>query len=123
MKDKFLENYQLPIEDFISSSEKTPLEKLKEEMSHYERQLDRMGGVNFLALEDYEKLSKENFFLNEQKEDLVRSKKEIIKVIFHVDKLCETRFIDMLEEINKRFSKIFPIVFQGDNSPSSAHFV
>ena len=116
LKDKFLENYQLPIEDFISSSEKIPLEKLKEEMSHYERQLNRMGGVNFLALEDYEKLSKENFFLNEQKEDLVRSKKEIIKVIFHIDKLCETRFINMLEEINKRFSKIFPIVFQGDNS-------
>ena len=75
-----------------------------------------MEGINFLALEEYDKLSQENIFLNSQKEDLVKSKKEIIKVIFHIDKLCETRFKDMLEEINKRFSKAFPIIFQGDNA-------
>ena len=116
LKNKFLENYQLQIENFAPSSEEIPFEKLKEEVSHYERQLERIKEVNFLALEEYEKLSKENFFLNEQKEDLVNSKKEIMKVISRVDKLCDTRFNDMLEEINKRFSKIFPIVFQGDQA-------
>lgn len=116
LKNKFLENYKLQIEDFVSSPQEIPLEKLKEEMNHYEKQLDRIKEVNFLALEEYEKLSKENFFLNEQREDLVNSKKEIIKVISHIDKLCETRFTDMLEEINKRFSKVFPIIFQGDNA-------
>ena len=116
LKNKFLENYQLRIENFAPSSEKIPFEKLKEEVSHYERQLERIKEINFLALEEYEKLSKENFFLNEQKEDLVNSKKEIIKVISHIDKLCDARFNDMLEEINKRFAKIFPIVFQGDQA-------
>lgn len=116
LEKKFLENYQMPIKDFVSSSEEIPLEQLKEEMEHYEKQLERIGGINFLALEDYEKLSKENFFLNEQKEDLTRSKKEIAKVISHIDKLCETRFSDMFEKINKRFSKVFPIVFQGESA-------
>lgn len=116
LKNKFSENYQLEIETFVSSSEDVPLEKLKEEVNYYEKQLDKIKEVNFLALEEYEKLSKENFFLNEQKEDLVNSKREIIKVISLVDKLCETRFKDMLEEINKRFSKVFPIVFHGENA-------
>lgn len=116
LKNKFLESYQSQIEDFVSSSDDILLSKLKEDIAHYEKQLERIGGVNFLALEDYEKLSKENFFLNEQKEDLVQSKKEIIKVMSHIDKLCKTRFSSMLEEINKRFEKIFPIVFQGDNA-------
>ena len=118
LKNTFLENYQLQIENFVShaSSEEIPLEKLKAEMHHYEKQLDRIKEVNFLALEEYEKLFKENLFLSTQEEDLVNSKKAIIKVISYIDNLCETRFQDMLEEINKRFSKVFPIIFQGDNA-------
>ncbi len=118
LKAKFAENYQLQIENFTPapSSEETPLEKLKEEIKRYQEQLDRIKEINFLALEEYEKLSKENYFLNTQKEDLIHSKKELTKVISHIDNLCEKRFKDMLEEINTRFSKIFPIVFQGDNA-------
>ena len=116
LKNKFQENYQLSIEDFVSSPEEIPLDRLKKEVDRYEEQLNRIKEINFLALEEYEKLSKENFFLNEQKEDLVNSRKEILKVISHIDRLCETRFHNMLEEVNKRFSKVFPIVFQGDGA-------
>lgn len=116
LAEKFLEDYQLQIEQFVSSSEDIPLDKLKEEIIYCEKQLDKIKEINFLALEEYEKLSKENFFLNEQKEDLVNSKKEIMKVISHIDKFCAVRFNDMLEEINKKFSMVFPVVFQGDNA-------
>ena len=116
LRDKFLENYQSQIDDFVSLPEDIPLDKLKEEINRYREQLECIKEVNFLALEEYEHLSKENFFLNEQKEDLFNSRKEILKVISHVDKLCETRFNDMLEEINKRFSKVFPIVFRGGDA-------
>ncbi|MDE0091991.1 MAG: hypothetical protein OXN83_01745, partial [Oligoflexia bacterium] len=116
LKNKFLENYQLQIENFESSLIDKTLEQLKEEILIFEKQLGHIKEVNFLALEEYEKLSKENFFLSEQKEELDNSKKEILKVISHVDKICKVRFNEMLEEINKRFSKVFPVVFQGDNA-------
>ena len=118
LKNQFLEKYKMQIEDFVplSSSEKIVLDKLKKEISHYEDQLNRIQEVNFLALEEYAKLSKENLFLNTQKEDLVNSRKELMKVISHIDSFCEERFQEMLKEINKRFSKVFPIVFQGDNA-------
>ena len=116
LKNKFMENYQLQLENFAVKSTDKPLEQLKKEAMDFERQLSHIKEVNFLALEEYEKLSKENFFLNEQKEDLVNARKEILKVISHIDKICKTRFHNMLEEINNRFSKVFPIVFQGDNA-------
>ena len=116
LKNQFLEKYQLQIEKFESSPQDIPLGKLKEEIEQYNKQLDRIKEVNFLALEEYEKLSKDNLFLCEQREDMVHSKKEIMKVISHIDKLCKTRFEDMLEEINKRFSKVFPVIFQGENA-------
>ena len=116
LKSKFFDSYQSQLEDFKQEDIDKSLEQLKQEVQNLEQQLDRIKEVNFLALEEYEKLSKENFFLNEQKEDLINSKTEILKVISHIDKICKTRFHDMLEEINKRFSKVFPIVFQGENA-------
>ncbi len=116
IKAQFLENCQSRIEDYSPSPEKIPLEKLKAERDHYEKQLSRIREVNFLALEEYEKLSKENFFLNGQKEDMLNSKKEIMKVIAHVDKICSARFNDMLEEINKRFSQVFSVIFPGEQA-------
>lgn len=116
LKNQFLENYQLKIENYSKEETNKPLEQLKKEMKSFEQQLDRIKEVNFMALEEYEKLSKENFFLNEQKEDLINSRKEILKVTSHIDKICNTRFHDMLDEINRRFSKVFPVVFQGDNA-------
>ena len=116
IKDKFLSDYELPIEEFKPLTEEIPLQTLKQEILVYEKQIDRIGGINFLALEDYEKLNQDNLFLKNQKEDLIRSKTQIIKVISHIDRLCETRFNTMLDEINKRLSKVFPIVFQGDDA-------
>ena len=120
LKASFKSICNLDIEEFeLSRNEEDPipLDELKKKLETYERRIEQMsGGINFLALEEYEKLSKESFFLNEQKEDLVQSKKEISKVITHIDKLCDTRFSDMLEEINKRFQKVFPLIFHGDNA-------
>ena len=116
LKNKFAEEYQLQLESFELKDTDKSLDQLREEALNLEQQLDRIKEVNFLALDEYEKLSKENFFLNEQKEDLVNSRKEILKVISHIDKICKSRFHEMLEEINKRFSKVFPLIFQGDNA-------
>ena len=119
LRSRFRDIYKLRIENFVSSessSEETDLETLQKEKDYYQKKLDSMEGVNFLALEEYETLSKDNLFLNSQKEDLVKSRREILKVIAHIDRLCEARFKNMLEEINKRFSKVFPIIFHGDSA-------
>ena len=119
VRNSFADIYKMRIENFVpseSSLENTDLKELQKERDYYQKKLDSMEGLNFLALEEYEALSKDNLFLNSQKEDLVKSKKDILKVISHIDKLCETRFKNMLEEINKRFSKVFPIIFHGKNA-------
>ena len=114
LKNKFLENYHIKLEDFTPFfSKEISLEKLKQEIENYKKQLDQIKELNFVALEEHGNLSKKNFFLKEQKEDLIHSKKTILKVISHIDKMCDSRFQKMLEEVNQRFSKVFPIVFQG----------
>lgn len=118
VREKFLENHKFAIEDYTPeiSGENVTLDQLKQLKEGYEKQLDSIKEINFLALEEYEKLSKENFSFNSQREDLVNSKKALLKLISHIDNICETRFTSILEEINKRFSRIFPIVFPGDEA-------
>ena len=78
--------------------------------------MEKIKEVNFLALEEYNKLSEDHQFLSQQRDELEISQKGITKVIHHIDKTCKSRFNKMLEETNKRFSKVFPVIFGGDNA-------
>ena len=115
LQEKFKESYNSSIEEFKPDTSLS-LEKLKEELSRFQEQLERIKEVNFLALEEYEKLLEDHQFLNKQKEDLESSQTGITKVIHHIDKTCKTRFNKMLEETNARFSRVFPIIFGGENA-------
>lgn len=116
LKEKLLKDYQLNFEKevFVSKYESLSSADLEKDISSLKEKLDKIGGVNLIALKEYEALLKENLFLSEQREDLLNSKKELLKIISHVDKLCHKRFTDRLEEINFRFARVFPIVFQGE---------
>lgn len=118
LQDKLYDNHQFKLgqDAFVPQYAEIPLEELKKQLETLQDKLNRMSVVNLLALEEYETLSKDHEFLNNQKEDLTNSKKEIHKVISHIDELCEARFHNMLEEINLRFSKVFPIIFEGDQA-------
>ena len=118
ISEKLYENHQLKMEEnvFVPQYDTISLEELKSDLLNLQEKLERIQSVNLLALTEYEELSKNYEFLTGQKEDLINSKKELNKVISHIDRLCQNRFKDMLEEINLRFSKIFPIIFEGDDA-------
>ena len=103
---------------FIPQYEKMGEGELENERDQMQKELDKIGEVNLIALKEYEDLLKDNLFLTDQKEDLLNSKKELLKIISHVDSLCHKRFTSHLDEINFRFSKVFPIVFEGEGGES-----
>lgn len=120
IKEKLLKEYQVNAEGslFVPKYKDLSSEQLQEDLDLLRQRLSDTGEVNLIALKDYESLLKDNLFLAEQREDLLNSKKELLKIISHVDKLCHKRFSARLDEINFRFSRIFPIVFEGDGEAS-----
>ena len=118
LKQKLVSDYQIQMEKdvFVPQYEFLSGDKLEESLEDLQTAIDRMGAVNLVALKDYEALLKESEFLRAQKDDLANSEQELKQVISHIDKLCNKRFKNMLEEINMRFSRIFPIVFEGENA-------
>ena len=118
VKDKLLENHQFRLEEdsFIPEWEEISVDQLKESIEKLKKELENTGAVNLTALKERDTLMEKNEFLNTQKDDLTKSKKDLLKVISHIDGICNSRFEIMLREINLRFSRIFPLIFNGENS-------
>lgn len=118
LKEKLFENHQIKIDTdvLIPVHDEMPLEDLKSLTQKLHEKITKISEVNLIALKEYEELEKEFNFLSNQREDLFNSQKELKKIIRHTDELCETRFKEMLNEINLRFSRVFPIIFEGDDA-------
>ncbi|MCY4513430.1 MAG: chromosome segregation protein SMC [Bdellovibrionales bacterium] len=118
LKEKLFENHQFRLEEdsFIPEWDDISVEELKESIGNLEREIEKTGPVNLVALKERDELMEKNDFLRTQKEDLTKSRTDLLKVISHIDGICGKRFNVMLEEINLRFSRIFPLIFNGENA-------
>jgi chromosome segregation protein len=52
-------------------------------------------------------------FLSKQQSDLVEAKEQLKKVIDRINRICSKRFRDTFEQVNERFTKVFPVLFGG----------
>ena len=115
-KQSVLENTQL--ED-IKGWEDAPVldnfdrQKAEQTLNQLNRSLSRMGALNFLALQEYEQLNQENQFYQKQYEDLITSRKKLFEVIKRIDSFCSKKFKQVFEEVRERFSRLWPILFEG----------
>src|SRR4029079_18010255 len=65
------------------------------------------------SIEEYEDLSSRHQFLDQQYKDLIESKEQLKKVIDRINRICSKRFKDTFEQVNERFTKVFPVLFGG----------
>ena len=85
----------IPLEGSISKS--------KEMLYSLEERLKGLGLVNLLAIEEFKELSKKYEFITIQRNDLIVSKKSLLKLITDIEKIIETKFYTAYKEIDKNF--------------------
>jgi chromosome segregation protein len=77
-----------------------------------QRQLDRLGKVNPLALEEYAALSERHAFLAAQLEDLRKTRRDLLTVVKEVDdrvqEVFSSAYADTAREFEQLFSRLFP---------------
>ena len=73
----------------------------------------RIGDVNLSAIEEYDEVAKRYEFLSQQQNDLVEAKEQLKKVIDRINRICAKRFKETFEQVNERFTKVFPVLFGG----------
>ena len=51
--------------------------------------------------------------MSKQQQDLVDAKEQLKKVIDRINRVCAKRFKDTFDQVNERFTKVFPVLFGG----------
>jgi chromosome segregation protein len=78
-----------------------------------QRQLDQLGKVNPLALEEYAALEERHAFLATQLEDLKKTRRDLLTVIKEVDDRVQQVFAAAFEDTAREFEDIFGRLFPG----------
>lgn len=89
------------------------VKEAKEKFKDYKTEFNRLGEINWQAIEDYERQKLRHDFLKTQEEELKKSLTDLQTAIQHIDEKSKERFKDAFTEVNERFSKVFPIIFGG----------
>ncbi len=78
-----------------------------------QRQLDQLGKVNPLALEEFAALEERHAFLVAQLEDLKKTRRDLLTVIKEVDDRVQQVFGSAFEDTAREFERIFGLLFPG----------
>lgn len=89
------------------------LKESREKFKRYRTDLNRLGEINWQAIEDYDRQKLRYDFLREQEAELKKSVEDLETAIAHIDEKSKTRFKEAYDEVNMRFTKVFPIIFGG----------
>ncbi|MEU7892570.1 chromosome segregation protein SMC [Nonomuraea sp. NPDC049152] len=124
MEERALEEFGVSSDALISEYGPTaavpgdpPVPYVREEqekrMRAAERQMNQLGKVNPLALEEFAALEERHAFLTSQLEDLKKTRRELMTVVQEVDNRVEAMFSSAYEDVAREFEQIFTRVFPG----------
>ena len=78
-----------------------------------QKDLEKLGRVNPLALEEHEALASRHKFLVDQVQDLKQSKADLLRIVQDVDRLVEKAFASAFAETREQFEHVFGVLFPG----------
>lgn len=89
----------------------------RNEVHGLKEQIKNLGPINLLAYSEYEEERERMEFLQNQRNDLVNSEKDLIKTINEINETAQNLFAETFMEIKANFQKIFRTLFDpGDEA-------
>lgn len=90
--------------------------QLERDIAKLKVQMEQIGGIDPLVVEEYEETNKRFEFLTKESEDLESAIVTLKEIIKEMDQKINGEFAKTFEEINKEFTKYFRIIFGGGNA-------
>lgn len=91
-------------------------EELEREINKMKVQMEQIGGIDPLVVEEYEETKKRFEFLYQESGDLENAAKTLREVAKEMEKRIGEEFAKAFERTNKEFTKYFRIIFGGGNA-------
>ncbi|WP_158508801.1 chromosome segregation protein SMC [Gemmatirosa kalamazoonensis] len=115
LRERLEAEWRRPLDELLSSFE--PLEDeatgLREEAEELRRQLEQLGVVNPLAIEEHEEEVRRFDFLSAQRDDLSQAKAALQQAIREIDTTARELFLATFAQVRENFRQIFMTLFGG----------
>ncbi len=112
--NRLWEDYELSVSG--AAELRTDMENEKEaaaRAAELKAKIKNLGGVNMDSIEEYKAVKERFEFLSAQKNDLEKSKDNLMGIINSMEELMQGQFVNQLEVINDSFGKVFKELFGG----------
>jgi chromosome segregation protein len=115
IRERLEAEWRRPLESMIDNSQELDLDDdaLRAEALQLREQLDALGPVNPLAIEEHEEEQKRLEFLTGQRADLTAAKLSLQQAIREIDATARELFATTFVQVRENFRKIFVTLFGG----------
>ena len=115
IRERLETEWKKPLEELMESSAsvETDDESLRAEATHLREQIDALGPVNPLAIEEHEEEQKRLELLTSQRADLAAAKLSLQQAIREIDATARDLFLTTFVQVRENFRKIFMTLFGG----------
>ena len=91
-------------------------EATERQAARVERQLEQMGPVNEVAMDEYDRLKTRADYITAQVDDLERAHKALVKITAAIERKMRRQFLVVFDQVNANFSEVFGLLFPGGHA-------
>lgn len=88
-------------------------EATEQRVADLKSQIDTIGPVNEVAMEEYIRLRERADYIGEQVADLESARSSLRKITAAIDRKMRNRFLEVFEQVNVNFGEVFGLLFPG----------
>ncbi len=104
------------LEDALALPAPDDREAMEQKVAKLTRQLDSIGPVNEVAMDEYLRLKERSDYISEQVNDLESAKKSLAKITAAIDRKMRRQFLLVFDQVNANFEEVFSMLFPGGHA-------
>ncbi|HEX2779601.1 MAG TPA: AAA family ATPase, partial [Gemmatimonadaceae bacterium] len=115
IRERLETEWRKPLEELLAGAMATDLDdnSLRAEADDVRAQLDQLGPVNVLAIEEHEETQRRLDFLTTQRSDLAEARASLQQAIREIDTTARELFLGTFTQVRENFRQIFMSLFGG----------
>ncbi len=114
LKERIRNSYKVNLDEIeLNIEDNLDWMMIEKEITELKKQLEVMGEVSLVAIEEHQELRQRFEFLNRQREDLEEARDSLNKAIEKIDRTTARMFKETFEDIRKAFKDFFRMLFGG----------
>jgi chromosome segregation protein len=115
IRERLEAEWKRPLDDLLRTLQPLDLDddSLRTEAAALQQQLDALGPVNPLAIEEHEDEVKRLDFLTTQRADLTEGRNSLLAAIREIDATARELFLTTFTQVRENFRRIFMTLFGG----------